>query len=164
MTEIKQRALDKIATELQSVHSAAEDQIHNWISDQDDDDLFNGILKVGKTFKGSFNYLVKKANELSKTNGVAVMTDQEAYDHIRYYFLNEVIESKPMPVKVATSSQPAPNPTPKISPVVEVKPEPKPKKAKVEMSMSIFDFIDEPINAPEHDKDESDDGDIEPDE
>jgi hypothetical protein len=160
MTELKQQALDKIAVELQTPHSAAEDQIHNWISDQEDEDLFTGILKEGKSFKSAFTYLINKASEV-KNGNAAVMTDQEAYDHIRFYFLNEVkVAQRPQvtQAKVVTSTQPVIKPEPKPEPIIEPKADHKPKKAKVEMSMSIFDFIDDPnVSAEESEPDEDED-------
>ena len=162
MTELKQQALDKIAVELQNPHSAAEDQIHNWISDQEDEDLFTGILKEGKSFKSAFTYLINKASEV-KNGNAAVMTDQEAYDHIRFYFLNEVkVAPRPQATqaKVVTSTQSVIKPEPKPESITEPKVDHKPKKAKVEMSMSIFDFIDEPAETPQANEDESDDEDI----
>ena len=48
-TDIKQQALDKMLKEMNQEHSPSEDRIHNWICEQDDDELFQGILKDGYT-------------------------------------------------------------------------------------------------------------------
>lgn len=161
MTSTKEKALEKLNAELQTAHSAAEDQIHNWICDQEDEDLFTGILKEGKSFKNAFTYLINKASE-NRTGSAAVMTDQEAYDHIVYYFKNEVKVDQRIKAQVVTSDKPVvkqePAPVAKVEPKVE-----KPKKAKVDMSMSIFDFIDDP-NASAEESEPDEDEDLESDE
>lgn len=157
MTSTKEKALEKLNAELQTAHSAAEDKIHNWICDQEDEDLFDGILKEGKSFKNAFTYLINKASE-KKTGNAAVMTDQEAYEHIVHYFKNDVKVvkiDKNIQAKVVTSEKQVTKQEPVAK--VETKVE-KSKKAKVDMSMSIFDFIDDPnVTAEESEPDEDED-------
>lgn len=47
MSEIKQRALEKMNEEMSKQHTFAVDAIHNWLCVQEDDELFEGICKEG---------------------------------------------------------------------------------------------------------------------
>lgn len=46
---LKEKALEKMLDEMNQAHTGAEDKIHNFLCDQTDDKLFEGILKEGKT-------------------------------------------------------------------------------------------------------------------
>jgi hypothetical protein len=140
MTELKTQALAKMNDEMSKPHSAPLDQIHNWLCEQDDEDLFKGITVKEKTLNTALNYVSNIASK-TQTNRCTVMTDQEVYDHIVFYFKNEIKEVAPVAVKVQTSE--VKKYVPPVITHVE-KPTPAPKKVKVSMEMSIFDFLDEP--------------------
>lgn len=44
MNEIKEKALAKLLEELNQPHDNSLDRVHNWICDQEDEELFKGIL------------------------------------------------------------------------------------------------------------------------
>lgn len=142
---MKQQALEKMNTELQKAHSPALDQIHNWLCEQEDDELFIGIVKEGKTLDGALKYVISLASK-QQVNRCAVMTDDQVYQSVVYYFKNE-IKVEPTP-RATVEHSPLYQGGKKPEPVKLEKPKPKvepePKKAKVQMEMSIFDFIDEP--------------------
>ena len=96
VTKIKQKALNAMLTQLNEVHSPAEDRLHNWICDQNDDWLFMGVLKKGKSIKSAMKYCQNKARKLAE-NGVAVIEDDVVFSWTREYFLNEEKE-EPKPV------------------------------------------------------------------
>lgn len=142
-TDIKQQALDKMLEEMNQEHSPSEDHIHNWICEQDDDELFQGILKDGYTIKYSLDYAKGKAQEFAK-NGVACIDDETVFGWVREYFLsNSKLENiKQVPVESVKKVND------KLNVVKAADPEPAKKKVKkekgvVETQMSIFDFLDE---------------------
>lgn len=49
MTKIKEQALNKLLEEVNNSNNDAIDKIHNWISDQNDTELFTGILQKDKS-------------------------------------------------------------------------------------------------------------------
>ena len=142
-SDIKQQALDKMLKEMNQEHSPSEDCIHNWICEQDDDELFQGILKDGYTIKCSLDYAKGKAREFAK-NGVACIDDVTVFRWVREYFLsNSKLENiKQVPVESVKKVND------KLNVVKAADPEPAKKKVKkekgvVETQMSIFDFLDE---------------------
>ena len=54
MNEIKEKALVKLLEELNQPHDTALDRVHNWICDQEDEELFQGILKERYSLKCAF--------------------------------------------------------------------------------------------------------------
>ncbi|WP_394467996.1 Cas9 inhibitor AcrIIA9 family protein [Streptococcus anginosus] len=142
-TDIKQQALDKMLEEMNQEHSPSEDRIHNWICEQDDDELFQGILKDGYTIKCSLDYVKGKAREFAK-NGVACIDDVTVFGWVREYFLsNSKLENiQQVPVESMKKVND------KLNVVRVTEPKPTKKKVKkekgaVETQMSIFDFLDE---------------------
>lgn len=143
-TDLKQQALAKMLVEMNQEHSPSEDCVHNWICEQEDEELFLGVLKDGHTIKASMKYAMDKAREFAQ-NGVACIDDQTVFGWIREYFLSNrktepVKKTNPKPAKTATAKA-----RQGIWPGDDVKPK-EPKKAKkgvVENQMSIFDFLEE---------------------
>lgn len=142
-TDIKQQALDKMLKEMNQEHSPSEDRIHNWICEQDDDELFQGILKDGYTIKCSLDYAKGKAREFAK-NGVACIDDETVFGWAREYFLSnsKLKNIKQVPVESVKKVND------KLNVVKAAYPESAKKKVKkekgvVETQMSIFDFLDE---------------------
>ena len=142
-SDIKQQALDKMLKEMNQEHSPSEDRIHNWICEQDDDELFQGILKDGYTIKCSLDYAKGKARELA-VNGVACIDDNTVYGWVREYFLsNSKLENiQQVPIENVKKVND------KLNVVRVTEPKPTKKKIKkekgvVETQMSIFDFLDE---------------------
>lgn len=86
MSEIKQKALDKMNEEMNHEHSSTEDFIHNWLCDQEDEELYKHILREGKSIKNAMNYLIQSAKNGSKGSNVAVMSDAEGFAIIVDYF------------------------------------------------------------------------------
>ncbi|WP_314913446.1 Cas9 inhibitor AcrIIA9 family protein [Streptococcus constellatus] len=142
-SDIKQQALDKMLEEMNHEHSPSEDRIHNWLCEQDDDELFQGILKDGYTIKCSLDYVKGKAREFAK-NGVACIDDETVFGWIREYFLsNSKLDNiQQVPVEKVKKVND------KLNVVKAADPESAKKKVKkekgvVETQMSIFDFLDE---------------------
>ena len=149
---MKQLALDKMNTELSKEHTAALDQIHNWLCEQDDQELFTGIAREDKTLDGSLRYVIGIASK-SQINRCSVMTDDEVYGLVSFYFKNEIKVETTQNAKVdyGKAFTPAKKDASIVPPVVKLdKPRPKVepvvKKAKVQMEMSIFDFLEEEEN------------------
>ncbi|MGT2829013.1 Cas9 inhibitor AcrIIA9 family protein [Streptococcus hillyeri] len=100
MNELKEKALSKMLEEMNKDHSPAEDAIHNWLCEQDDDELFQGVLKDGYTIKMALKYAKDKAREFAQ-NGVACIDDEIVFGWVREYFLaNSKLENiKQVPVE-----------------------------------------------------------------
>lgn len=86
--ELKKRALEKMLAEMNEKHSPAIDRIHNWLCDQDDEELYQGIVKDGKTIHGGFSFAKSKAQKEAK-DGVACIDDDTVFGWIREYFTTE---------------------------------------------------------------------------
>lgn len=163
MNEIKQKALDKMNQEMSKAHSDTEDYIHNWLCDQEDDELFVCILKEGKTINDSLSYLTKKAKEGSNGSRAAAMSDEDGFKIIVDYFKGDetkvksfgVVSNNPLVEKVEHSQA--------VHPVIK----PKVKKELKDESqlMSMFDFgvevIDDKPKIEDVDEEDYDDDDNE---
>lgn len=93
MSDIKQRALDKMNEEMSQKHSPAIDVIHNWLCDQTDDGLFENICQDGKTIKAAFEYCVNNASK-NKENNCAMIADSVVFGWVVDYFNSDLQEVK----------------------------------------------------------------------
>lgn len=154
MTETKQQALNKMLEELNTKHSPGVDQIHNWICEQDDENLFTNILKDGKTIANAIQYAAGKARK-NAMSGVAFATDEEVYQWIVEYFASDKTEVKPVARVQSTPAHRTDEEKAEIASKVQrttetiIKKHEVQKKAnKPEVLMNIFDFLDGPTKDP----------------
>lgn len=141
MSEVKQKALDKMNEELSKPHSSTEDYIHNWLCDQEDDELFECILKEGKTINDSLSYLTKKAKEGSNGSRAAAMSDEDGFKIIVDYFKGNETKVKSYGVvsnnTVVEKTEPAVVVN-TVTPLTKQKVKKEPKEES--QLMSMFDF------------------------
>lgn len=139
MTELKEKALAKMLEELNKPHDMAVDRIHNWLCEQEDEELFQGILKENYSIQCSLDYAKKKAKEFAK-NGVACIDDDTVYSWVREYFLsNSSIKTlRQVPVE-AKKKQPKPKPVAtKVQEPEPLKKKTKKEKGVVEGQLDLF--------------------------
>lgn len=120
MSELKEKALDKMLVEMNQAHSGTEDAIHNWLCVQSDDELFKGILDDKKTIKQSVEFCGHKAKQAA-VKGVAMVTDDEVFAWITEYFKTPDVKfDTPNLRNATTTSKPRTNkPKPKKAPMTE---------------------------------------------
>ncbi|MDR7924353.1 Cas9 inhibitor AcrIIA9 family protein [Latilactobacillus sakei subsp. sakei] len=82
---LKEQALEKMLVEMNEEYSPAVDQIHNWLCNQGDEDLLNGIMAEDKTINRAMKYCRDKAKESAK-DGVAMIEDATVYGWVKEYF------------------------------------------------------------------------------
>ncbi|HEM4717504.1 TPA: hypothetical protein U1137_000520 [Streptococcus suis] len=140
MANLKQQALDKMLKEMEQEHSPSEDRIHNWLCEQEDDELFQGVLKEGYTIKAALKYVSNKAREFAQ-NGMACILDETVFEWVREYFLSNSKVENIRQVPVEPVKKEKPKKQEKIEKATASKPA-KPEKGVVENQMSIFDFLD----------------------
>lgn len=158
MNDIKEKALAKLLEELNQPHDAALDRVHNWICDQEDEELFKGILKERYSLKCALSHAKEKARKFAE-NGVACIDDATVFRWVREYFISnsQVSNIKQVPVepvkkKKKDKSQASPKEKVDVAKIrkgagpdddIIMKPKIKKEKGVVEKQMSIFDFLDE---------------------
>lgn len=98
MGDRKERALAKMLEEMNKEHTAAEDRIHVWLCNQEDDALFENILKEGKSISGALRYAKELARK-EASNGIAVIEDNTVYEWVVEYFASDKSEPKPVPTR-----------------------------------------------------------------
>ena len=97
MSPLKQQALNKMMAEMNEEHSPAVDKIHNWLCNQDDEDLLNGIMAEDKTINRAMAYCRDKAQKSAK-DGVAMIEDATVYGWVKEYFTTpDLAIDKPEP-------------------------------------------------------------------
>lgn len=108
MSEIKQRALEKMNEEMSQKHSPAVDVIHNWLCEQTNDGLFENICQDGKTIKAAFEYCVNNASK-NKENNCAMIADSVVFGWVVDYFKSDLKEIKSsVKAEVTTSNDKKP--------------------------------------------------------
>lgn len=140
----KEKALEKLNLEMQESHTSYEDYIHNWLSDQEDDDLFEKVLVEGKTIRNCYKYIEAAAFKLAvRTGNVAsyAFTPDEIHSLIREYYLSE--KTVVSDVIVNNANKPSQKQTVEVKskPTSTVKVENK-KDRDFEMP-TIFDFVND---------------------
>ena len=107
MNEIKEKALAKLLEELNKPHDLALDRIHNWICDQEDEELFQGILKERYSLTCALKYAKEKARNFAG-NGVACIDDETVFGWIRDYFISnsQVSNIEQVPVESIKKEKP----------------------------------------------------------
>lgn len=131
---LKSQALQKMLEEMSKDHTPVEDTIHNWLCGQDDDELFSGILKDGRTINGAVKHMANLARKQVAGN-MAVVDDATVFGWVRDYFIaDEVEEPKDLNFEVKTTEE---------KPAVISKSETKKKKQKAEEDgqLSLFDNL-----------------------
>lgn len=127
-------AEEKLLEEVNQPHDATTDLIHNWLCDQDDEAIFDGIVEDGKTIAGAIAYCGVKAQEAAEKGArMAMVDDVTVFSWVKTYFSDPEIGAKPKPVAYAQSTA---TPSPKASKTSTVianpnasqsQPKPKPK-------------------------------------
>lgn len=100
----KEKALEKMLEEMKQNHTSAEDKIHNWLCDQEDEKLFEGILQEGKSINASMKYCIQQAAKMKGTQSSLMVDDETVFSWVRDYFLSKETVIKAVPsAKVAVS-------------------------------------------------------------
>lgn len=93
MSEIKQRALAKMNEEMSQKHSRSIDSIHNWLCDQEDDELFEKICQEGKTIADAYRYCHNKSSEY-RDGDCAMISDNVVFGWVVEYFKSKLQDVK----------------------------------------------------------------------
>ncbi|MXQ49540.1 hypothetical protein GRB29_09225 [Streptococcus pneumoniae] len=105
MLDVKQKALDKMLREMNKDHSPAEDAIHNWISDQNDERLFKGVLDEKKSIKEALKYCANQAQKI-KVNNCAMVDDKTVYGWVYKYFTGKIHKVDLVQASVTVGQEP----------------------------------------------------------
>lgn len=84
MNKIKEQALNKLLEEVNRSNNDAIDKIHNWISDQNDTELFTGILQKGKNLAEALSYC---ASKVKRSGNYGIATDEAVFSWVKEYFM-----------------------------------------------------------------------------
>lgn len=154
MNAVKSQALEVLNLELATPHGPGVDMIHNMLSDMDDNELFEGIIKPGKSLSNSLQFAASKAKEYA-SNGIAGVPDEFVLNAVIEYFKSDKTN-----VQAVASLSTAPNKKANAvsqnemdedtdEELDEVKPSKKvkaTKKSEVDLQMSMFDLFGDEVN------------------
>ena len=93
MSEIKQSALEKMNAEMSQKHSRSIDSIHNWLCEQEDDELFEKICQEGKTIAAAYRYCHNKSSEY-RDGDCAMISDNVVFGWVVEYFKSKLQDVK----------------------------------------------------------------------
>lgn len=105
MTEIKEKALAKILEEMKEDHGPAEDAIHNWICDQEDEKLFKGVLADKKSIKEALKYCANQAKSY-KSGSCAMVDDSTVFGWVYKYFTGKAKKVEDIHTTVVVGQKP----------------------------------------------------------
>ncbi|EGX9999816.1 hypothetical protein JHL50_001150 [Listeria monocytogenes] len=130
---IKEQALNKMLTEMNGKHSGAEDAVHNWLCTQEEEAIFEGIMKDDRSIKGAVNYCSANASK-QQTAGVAMIDDATVFSWVREYFISEKVPKSSVKATVkSTATKPE---------KAKVKAKKKPKKTTMQEGYEQLDLLD----------------------
>ncbi len=92
------KALEKMLVEMKENKSQQLELVHQWLCQQTNQELFQGILTEGKTIKGALTYCSKKALEQAQKGHFAIVEDDTVFQWIADYFIHYELP-KPQPKK-----------------------------------------------------------------
>lgn len=120
---LKDKAHEKMLKEMNEEHTPAEDEIHNWLCNQDDEKLLAGILREDRSIKGAMQFCVSNASKVRVGSG-AMIPDETVFGWVFQYFIKEKVDQVEVKAIVKTSS--------------EVEKPKKEKKKKEKQSIKVF--------------------------
>ncbi|QDA74609.1 hypothetical protein EOT00_06510 [Listeria seeligeri] len=134
----KEKALEKMLDEMNGIHSGAEDVIHNWLCDQEEPAIFEGVLKEGRSIKGAVKYCSSRASK-HQHEGVAMMDDETVFSWVRKYFISEKVPKSSTKATVKTTAEKS---KPKQKPKAKPKPKSKKKEEKSQEGFEQLNLLD----------------------
>ncbi|EGO9166691.1 hypothetical protein DW607_13350 [Enterococcus faecalis] len=126
----QEQALEKMLKELETEHDNTVEYIHNWLCKQNDEFLFQGILKEDRTIKGAVTYCMGKAKEQAENQTSAMVPDEVAFRWIKEYFMLEKLPEMKVIGKVMTTTKKQ----------LAKKEEPKPQRKEVDEQIKLFEL------------------------
>ncbi|EKB5536515.1 Cas9 inhibitor AcrIIA9 family protein [Listeria monocytogenes] len=99
---IREQALNKMLTEMNEKHSGAEDVIHNWLCTQEEEAIFEGIMKDDRSISGAVKYCSSRASK-HQAEGVAMIDDKTVFSWVRKYFISEKVPKSAVKATVKTT-------------------------------------------------------------
>ena len=126
----QEQALEKMLKELETEHDDTVEYIHNWLCNQNDESLFQGILKEDRTIKGAVTYCMGKAKEQAENQTSAMVPDEVAFNWIKEYFMLDKLPEIKAIGKVMTTAKKQPT----------KKEEPKPQRKEVDEQIKLFEL------------------------
>lgn len=142
----KELALAKMLEETSKPHAKIIDTLHNLLCVCDDEEVYTGLLKEGKTLNGAYLVMLEYARK-NQQAGSYGMDDTLALQLVKDY-LNET-KTTPDVESPKNEQKDSSYKLPKNVTGVGVVDAPKPKKAKEakeDVNMNIFDFLGEEPN------------------
>ena len=121
MSEIKQKAIAKMNNEMSQKHSPAVDAIHNFLCDQNDDELFENICKDGKSIADAYAYCVNKASE-QRDGNCAMISDSVLFGWVVDYLKSELKAVKSKAAANVSTDNESQHPNKEETSKIDVKP------------------------------------------
>ncbi|EPD6875500.1 Cas9 inhibitor AcrIIA9 family protein [Listeria monocytogenes] len=100
---IREQALNKMLTEMNEAHSGAEDVIHNWLCNQVEEAIFEGIMKDDRSISGAVKYCSSRASK-HQAEGVAMIDDKTVFSWVKKYFISEKVPKSTVKATVKTTA------------------------------------------------------------
>lgn len=105
--EVKELALKKMLDEIEKEKNITLDPIHNWICEQEEDyELFRGILTEGKSLLMAINYCGQEAQkQVAKSASFGMVDAATVYGWVRHYFVKEKVVKQKSVAKMKTTAK-----------------------------------------------------------
>ncbi|MDA9469878.1 Cas9 inhibitor AcrIIA9 family protein [Enterococcus sp. 5H] len=90
MKTVKEYAIKKMETELLEEHAEIEQALFDWLVQQEDEALFNGILEEQKSLANARKYAYSQAFK-NQVGGCAMVKDEDVYVWTAEYYKTPII-------------------------------------------------------------------------
>lgn len=141
---MKEIALSKLLTEVENQSNPAVHTIHNWLCDQEDDELFAKVGSENKTILQAVQYCINNAHKV-RIGNAAIVDNDTVFNWVREYYLSSEtkVEVKAK-AKISASSQSIQERIEQVAPKVEDKKKTKTKSKETkadENQISLLDLL-----------------------
>lgn len=102
---MKNIALNKLLNEVENLDNPAVHTIHNWLCDQEDNELFEKVASTNKSILQAVQYCINNAQKVQIGNA-AIVDNDTVFNWVREYYLsNETNVEVKAHAKVSASSE-----------------------------------------------------------
>lgn len=141
---MKEIALSKLLNEVENQENPAVHTIHNWLCDQEDNELFEKVASENKTILQAVQYCINNAHKV-RIGNTAIVDNDTVFNWVREYYLsNETEVEVNASAKVSASSKSIQERIAQVVPKVENKKIAKTKLKEIkadENQISLLDLL-----------------------
>lgn len=141
---MKNQELEKLLREVENQENPAVHTIHNWLCDQEDNELFERVGSENKTILQAVQYCINNAHKV-RVGNAAIVDNETVFKWVREYYLSDEANVEVMAsAKITSNSKSIQERIAQAEPKVEDKKKSKTKSKEIrsdEYQISLLDLL-----------------------